>query len=147
MSTIANTFRFDDFGARLREERLRLGYSQKEFAKVGGVGRSSQILYEQSERPPTIEYLARVTDAGVDFQYVLTGERSAYSGELICIEPSLLDRALTVADRLSRDDQGKLYDLEVRNTIAKAVLLAVAGQKEKQIHWDELEQRLRTNLQ
>ena len=146
MSTISDIFQFDDFGTRLREERSRLHLSQKEFAKIGGVGRSSQILYEQSERPPTIEYLARVTAIGVDFQYVLTGHRSASTGGMICVNPELLEKALTTADRLSRDEQGKLYDLEIRNTITKAVLIAVAGHGEEDIRWDELEESLRANF-
>jgi len=63
-------------GLRLREERLRLGLSQTEFGKTGGVTKKTQMLYESGERSPDMVYLAAVAEAGVDILYVVTGERS-----------------------------------------------------------------------
>lgn len=62
-------------GNRLRDERLRIGLSQDEFAAVGGVSRRSQSAYEADERSPDANYLLAVRDLGVDIFYVLTGER------------------------------------------------------------------------
>jgi len=61
---------------RLREERERLGLSQTEFGKIGGVTKKTQMLYESGERSPDMVYLAAVAEAGVDILYVVTGERS-----------------------------------------------------------------------
>ncbi|MCG1038157.1 MULTISPECIES: helix-turn-helix domain-containing protein [Burkholderiaceae] len=62
-------------GSRLRDERLRIGLSQDEFASVGGVARRSQSAYESDERSPDADYLLAVREIGVDICYVLTGER------------------------------------------------------------------------
>lgn len=62
-------------GTRLRDERLRIGLSQDEFAAVGGIARRSQTAYESDERAPDADYLLAVRKIGVDVHYVLTGER------------------------------------------------------------------------
>ncbi|MEP4034900.1 S24 family peptidase [Pseudophaeobacter sp.] len=62
-------------GARLREERDRLGLSQIEFAERGGVGKHSQINYENDRRHPDSKYLVSIEKIGVDVMYVLTGTR------------------------------------------------------------------------
>lgn len=61
----------------MRDERLRIGLSQDEFATVGGVARRSQSAYESDERSPDASYLLAVREIGVDIGYVLTGERFA----------------------------------------------------------------------
>lgn len=68
-------------GSRLREERLRIGLSQDEFAAVGGITRRSQSAYESDERSPDASYLLSVRALGVDIYYVLTGERVAAEHE------------------------------------------------------------------
>lgn len=62
--------------ARIREERERLGLSQRAFGEVGGVEANAQGKYENGERTPKADYLARVADRGVDVLYVLTGSRT-----------------------------------------------------------------------
>lgn len=64
----------------MRDERLRIGLSQDEFATVGGVARRSQSAYESDERAPDAGYLLAVREIGVDIGYVLTGERAAAGG-------------------------------------------------------------------
>lgn len=63
-------------GARLREERERLGVSQALFSGNAGVSRMSQVNYESGKRTPDAEYLRTVAEAGVDVLYVVTGKRS-----------------------------------------------------------------------
>jgi transcriptional regulator with XRE-family HTH domain len=62
-------------GPRLREERERLGMTQKVFGLIGGVEPNAQGKYESGERTPKADYLAAVAHHGVDVLYVLTGER------------------------------------------------------------------------
>ncbi|MCP1116924.1 helix-turn-helix domain-containing protein [Robbsia andropogonis] len=62
--------------ARLREERLRIGVSQEEFAAVGGVSRLTQRRYENGDRDPDMAYLSAAYSIGVDVLYVLTGHRA-----------------------------------------------------------------------
>ncbi|WP_150559330.1 helix-turn-helix domain-containing protein [Pandoraea bronchicola] len=81
-----------DIGIRLREERLRLGYSQTEFAALGGASKRSQIDWECGKTSPTAEFLAALAAAGVDALYVLTGARSkTVDASLTWEEQALLD--------------------------------------------------------
>jgi len=63
------------FGARLAEERKRLGLKQAEFALLVGTDVPKQSLYENDRRELRADYLARLAGAKVDVVYVLTGER------------------------------------------------------------------------
>ena len=65
-----------NFGERLKEERVRLGYNQADFAAVAGVAKTSQFNYEKGERCPDTAYLAAVAAIGLDVLYVVTGERT-----------------------------------------------------------------------
>ncbi|NWB54120.1 helix-turn-helix domain-containing protein [Pseudomonas sp. F8002] len=60
-------------GSRLRQERERLGLSQKTFGEIGGVEANAQGKYESGGRAPKADYLSRVAERGVDILYVLTG--------------------------------------------------------------------------
>lgn len=62
-------------GARLREERERLGMNQDGFAAAGGVGKRALIHYEKNERSPDATFLAAVSAVGADVLYILTGQR------------------------------------------------------------------------
>ncbi|RAS18916.1 hypothetical protein DFO50_10272 [Microvirgula sp. AG722] len=94
-----------ELGARLVEERKRLGYNQTDFGRVGGVSKGSQILYEKGDGAPNGDYLSAIALAGVDVQYVLTGMRSSCAmtpAERVLIErfracpPALQDAAMRV---------------------------------------------------
>ena len=67
------------FGARLRQERERLGLTQQRFAELGGVKRVSQHLYEQEVRAPDVTYLTLLKEAGVDIWFLITGKRAPES--------------------------------------------------------------------
>jgi transcriptional regulator with XRE-family HTH domain len=69
------------FGARLGEERKRLGLKQEEFAERVGSDAAKQSLYENDRRALRAAYLSRTAAAGVNLLYVLTGRRS--EGELL----------------------------------------------------------------
>lgn len=70
------------FGERLREERERLGLSQTQFGELAQVTKKSQMLYESDQRSPKADYLTSVANAGIDVQYVLTGQRGQGAGSL-----------------------------------------------------------------
>ena len=65
----------DNIGARLRDERERLGKNQDAFAALAGVGKRALIHYEKSERSPDANFLAAIAAAGADVLYILTGQR------------------------------------------------------------------------
>jgi transcriptional regulator with XRE-family HTH domain len=65
------------FGKNLKVERLRLGLNQSELAQIGGVSKATQVAYEADKTRPDATYLARVSEAGVDVHWLLTGRRAA----------------------------------------------------------------------
>ncbi|WP_186193164.1 transcriptional regulator [Burkholderia gladioli] len=64
----------ESVGRRLRQERLRLGLSQAEFAALGGLKHKTQLNYEADTSSPDANYLLALRENGVDIWYVLTGE-------------------------------------------------------------------------
>ena len=71
-----------NFSQRLIEERKRLGLSQADFAKAGGVTRPTQARYENKlDRSPDVEYLDGLTKIGVDIIYLFTDMRVSHIDE------------------------------------------------------------------
>lgn len=64
-------------GARLREERVRLGRNQVDFAALAQTTKRSQYEYEKGGASPGASYLASIAAAGADVQYIVTGVRTA----------------------------------------------------------------------
>ncbi|MCV4282992.1 helix-turn-helix domain-containing protein [Pseudomonas capsici] len=60
-------------GPRLKRERIRLKLSQSALGAIGGVETNAQSNYENGIRSPRADYLARISDAGIDVTYVVTG--------------------------------------------------------------------------
>jgi len=89
-------------GPRLREERERLGMTQRVFGDIGGVEPNAQGKYESGERTPRADYLAALATRGVDALYVLSGVRTPAPLEsLTADETGLLGafRRLPAADK------------------------------------------------
>jgi len=64
------------FSNRLKEERKRLKLNQTQLAAVAGTTKNSQLNYEKGAIRPSVVYLERVAQIGIDVQYCLTGVRS-----------------------------------------------------------------------
>jgi transcriptional regulator with XRE-family HTH domain len=77
-------------GARLKEERLRVGMSQQDLANHALVHRQTQVNYERSLKPPPPDYLEAVGKIGIDVEYVVTGYRAADGKQLHQAKNALL---------------------------------------------------------
>ena len=65
------------FGSRLRDERNRINKTQPELSEIGGVRTNTQGNYEKDKKSPTVDYLLRIGEAGIDVMYLLYGVRAA----------------------------------------------------------------------
>ncbi|SDP45895.1 Helix-turn-helix [Ralstonia sp. 25mfcol4.1] len=61
---------------RLVEERERLGLTQTEMAKQGGVAFRTYCDYESGKSEPRASFFAEASLHGLDVQFVVTGRRS-----------------------------------------------------------------------
>ena len=66
-----------DWGARLKQERLRIGASQEAVTH-----RNTQRSYEQERTAPDLNFLIQFESMGADIGFVLTGMRTGDSGSL-----------------------------------------------------------------
>lgn len=95
---------------RLKNERERLGLSQKAFAEMGGVHRRSQLNYEKGERKPDTKYLEGIAAAGADVAYILTGTPKALREALEDVRGSTeLAGALGGSDHDARNNQSAIF--------------------------------------
>lgn len=84
-------------GARLREERGRLGLNQADFAGLGEVSLNSQTRYESGSGSADIAYLLKLGVHGVDIAYVVSGHRS--QAQLSEAESALVNAARGLSPR------------------------------------------------
>ena len=96
------------FGPRLREERERLGMTQRVFGEIGGVEPNAQGKYESGERTPRVDYLAALSVRGVDTLYVLSGTRTPAPLEGLSTDESGL---LGAFRQLPFEDQAAIWHL------------------------------------
>lgn len=64
------------WGERLREERKRLGISQRGLCEIAGISQPSQVSYEKGGGNPPGEYWQALAEHGFDVQYIFSGNRS-----------------------------------------------------------------------
>lgn len=104
----------DDAASRLRNERKRLGLSQVDFGKLGGVSKNTQMAYENGASPITLDYLDRLSDHGVDLAFVATGRPSG--GHQITVRNAGNDRRLPFhgAEPDERPDLVEIDEIDLR---------------------------------
>ncbi len=107
-------------GARLREERERLGLLQDDAERLWGVSRVTWGKYERNEGTPGADALTAFLNSGGDVIYVLTGVRTT--------RPTIIeqDRAGYSNDNLSNQEQQLLENFSACSDEGKAAILATA---------------------
>lgn len=105
-------------GARLKEERKALSLSQEALGQKIGVAKLTVFSYEKELSPLDVRMLAKLSAAGVDVYYLLTGERliAGMGGAVGALEQLLkevpeLSKQIFLAAR-SRDESGMAGFLE-----------------------------------
>lgn len=93
------------FGKRLRQARDHLRLTQEQFARLGGVKRVSQHLYEQDVRVPDLNYLLRLKEQGVDVGWLVLGN-STGQAQAKLDSPDLYVAAFRTVEEFARDDAG-----------------------------------------
>ncbi|MBB5206369.1 transcriptional regulator with XRE-family HTH domain [Inhella inkyongensis] len=131
------------FGRRLRHERDRLGLSQAAFAEIGGVGRTTQHLYESDVRVPDVTYLERVRTAGADLGYLFMNESSSVShSEAVQLTHETLSEIYKAVDQIGRDEEGALLPLGSRLRLFQLLCASVTERGSNPAGLDSLRSEL-----
>lgn len=101
-------------GARLREERERLGYTQEEFAEIVGAKRRALIEWEKGNTSPTLIQLDLWAGVGVDSGYVVTGFRRE-DGSIRFTWKDVEDAGHVMLDHARRVDAIQIGDEQTYN--------------------------------
>ncbi len=92
-----------NISVRLKEERLKTGLNQTQFAELAGVKKLSQSYYETGKRKPDVEYLALAEKLGCDIQYIVTGQRSFSDDFDFSIQKRAIDLVAKYIQRSGRE--------------------------------------------
>lgn len=124
--------KFSDFGNRLQSERERLCLTQAEMANLCGVKPASQYLYERGDRTPNAEYLMKASTIGIDTEFLLDAKKvpDASSTNHSINE---LRKLFVECDHKSRDEMGRLLDLDNRASIFISLFLKTIEDKNHDI--------------
>ena len=83
MSRMQTNSQKNEYGLRIRNERIRLGYTQAKWAECCGVSKTSQVNYESGTYRPDVAYLSEAVSAGADPLYLLAGRSTAASAAAV----------------------------------------------------------------
>jgi transcriptional regulator with XRE-family HTH domain len=111
-----------ELGARLREERNRLGLSQPKLAEAVGVSKNTVIAWEKGTTSPNAVQLSGLSVLKFDVLYILTGQ---YAG------PARLapDEAALVDNYRSSSAQNKDHLKAVSAALAQSCMKGKTGQQ------------------
>lgn len=102
MVSTEDDIQMDSVGDRLKQERERLGLSQRALGEHGGVQANAQGKYEKGDRSPDAAYLAGIAVAGADVLYIITGRKEPGSEGMLAEDEGLLleqFRAISMEDQ------------------------------------------------
>ena len=77
-----------EFAQRFKEERSRLGLSQRELARHASIDRLLIVRYELGKTLPGTEVLMKLNGSGIDVAFLVTGKKTVLDRE-----PDLFNRA------------------------------------------------------
>ncbi len=82
------------FAQRFREERSRLGLSQRELSRLTSIDRLLIGRYELGKTLPGTEVLIKLNQSGIDVAFLITGKKTVLDPE-----PDLFNRAFQEVKR------------------------------------------------
>ncbi|WP_261168941.1 helix-turn-helix domain-containing protein [Serratia ficaria] len=125
---------------RLREERNRIGMNQTEFGALAGVGKTTQINYENGSRSPSADYLAAIFKYSVDIQYVVTGVKGGVVREREPIDGGLFLKIVTTLEKVATRSKRKWPSEDLAATAVKVYNFLI---KEEIVDSDKIERLLK----
>ncbi len=143
MNIMVENLILKDFGTRLKEERRRLKLSQEELAKLGGVSRASQYLYEQGSRAPNIEYLMRLARGGADSFFLITGKKDESAPRNGVIGKDVLSETLRlIADHAVMNRGNSMLEPSNLISLVQLLISKIEGRETSDVDWQALRRQI-----
>jgi len=117
-------------GARLKEERERLGLTQPAFAELAGAKKRTLIDWEGGVSSPTAVQLAALATHGADVLYILTGQRNPNPSAPRPTPPRYIPPPPTA------EEQALLSDFRTTDSQGKRIIRATASAAARAVHAD-----------
>lgn len=112
------------FPVRVRLERERLGLSQTDFGRLGGVSKMAQWQYEAGKHWPSLEYIEHLrASVEIDVVYVVTGVRASNSP----MDWSILHNAFLLVQRSFVQRPGQRFTAEELFDVFKCAVETAMG--------------------
>lgn len=102
------------FGERLKEERVRLEFTQAGLAEKSGLSREMLGKYERGLAEPGASVLAALAAVGVDSLYLLSGQRTPQAAASLSLEESAL-----LDNYQHADEEGRAAARRVLSSLAQ----------------------------
>ena len=116
------------FGARLKEERLKIQLSQEKLADYLDVQKNTIWNWEKEKSYPNALQIMDFLDLGLDIQYILTGSRSEQFVNRQSMKAELPE---SVSGSLTPDEQTLLDHYRQATPESRHIILTVAQTQEK----------------
>lgn len=129
-------------GSRLREERRRLGLTQVELAKLGGVRRVSLYLYEKGDRLVPLDFMLRVRQVGVSLSYVLWGDRLPEQRLKRQVDTELCKELFRLVDQYAVDAKGRPLHPAYRASLFDELMDMTTNLEKEEVDRVELQRKL-----
>ena len=110
---------YETFFYRLKEERLRLGFSQARAGEICDTSREVWGRYEAGKNMPGGDVLLKFTEAGADINYLFLGVRGSPQGREDLANYDRRDIDLIVDAYAHTDDTGRAALLAVAKVLDK----------------------------
>ena len=118
-------YKSSDFSNRLKELRIKSGYTQAEMAEKCGVSARMWVKYEQGVSLPGAEVLLKFAYLGFDMEYLFTG--------IILTEEE--EREVV----LLHDENKLIENFRAATNKSKEIILAISEMVEKKEHKEKQE--------
>ena len=97
----------ETFGARLRSERLRLGMTQEQLAKVMGVKKLTVLQYEKGSSQPHIGLVYKLENFGFNMPFLIFADSHRYQLEVLA--PSTIEMITNMVSEIESNFGGGTF--------------------------------------
>lgn len=121
---------------------MRLGLTQSELAKAGGVNRITIYQYEKGDRRPSLNFLIGAMEVGVSLVFTLFGAHQLIVAQDKFVDLELATDIYALVDKAAIDKKGRPLPLVKRKKIYKELLSLAVNMKKDEVDKSQIKAAL-----